>query len=309
MPKDRKNTISDGELSEMFLRIGRAKEKAAKGIIAEQKKEEEEKRKQLKDKFKLFGGVTTKVKDDVDIDEQVRQLEQEIEWVRSGKIHKYNENKIHTEDDSECHGYLKDDVAMGETSAFRNIDTSQKKDPFDILDVPNMTEETQEKASVTINAEEPEVTQPEISQLEETVDEIELDGVAIEPELVRAYFTASYDTVSEIGKYACDIYQGETIVESITDTVNTDILEKTIFIGATKMVSAIEKTECTSAILVMPKDIEELLRKNAIYGLTGDFGNTAVKYIRDIKELSMKCYLRVSSETFSKEFTTVSCRV
>ena len=54
MPKERKKPMSDGELSEMFLNIGRAKEAAAEGIIAEQKKEEEEKRRQLKGKLKFF---------------------------------------------------------------------------------------------------------------------------------------------------------------------------------------------------------------------------------------------------------------
>ena len=38
MPKDRKKLMSDGELSEMFLNIGRAKEAVAEGIIAEQKR-------------------------------------------------------------------------------------------------------------------------------------------------------------------------------------------------------------------------------------------------------------------------------
>ena len=281
MPKDRKKTMSDGELSEMFLNIGRAKEVAAEGIIAEHRKEEEEKRRQLKERLKIFGGtVEQQPEEDVDYDKEVRALEQEIEWVRSGKIHKYN-GVVLTEEDSERPDALEDN--------------------------PILPEKTKNKPEPEFELEEPADGKPvlELSVEEEPELEVELDGAAAESDYLCAYFATAYDSRKAVGRFVYDIYNGDTLLKSATEEVNSSKAETVVFIGATKMLQYIQDTKCTSALLVMPEEAEDLLRKNVIYGLTGDYGRSAVEYIKKAKELSAECFLRVLSGIHTKEMSDV----
>jgi hypothetical protein len=79
--------LSDGELREMFMDIGRSKEETARSIVEKQRQEEEERHKRFRNR--LFHSKSIEIDDDVDIDEETAALEREIELVRAGKIHKY----------------------------------------------------------------------------------------------------------------------------------------------------------------------------------------------------------------------------
>lgn len=316
MPKERKKPMSDGELSEMFLNIGRAKEAAAEGIIAEQKKEEEEKRRQLKGKLKFFGGAGDELGEDVDYDEEVRALEQEIEWVRSGKIHKYDSGVVLTEEDSERPDALEDSMLQPENngpSEQADVITADASDDFEILGVTDETaDDTSEQSESEIELDEP-IFEGSVSAVPSSEppaqEELELDDVADEPDVLKAYFATSYDARVGVGRFAYDIYKGNILVESKIGSVSDSKAETVIFTGASKMLQYIQSTKCTSALLFMSENAEELLRKNAIYGLTGDFGSSAIEYIRKVKELSAECYLRVLSGINTKEMSAVIRRI
>lgn len=318
MPKERKKTMSDGELSEMFLNIGRAKEAAAEGIIAEQKKKEEEKRQQLKGKLKIFGGVGDEFGEDVDYDEEVRALEQEIEWVRSGKIHKYDSGVVLTEEDSERPDALEDTMPQPEKSGLseqvESIDAEESED-IEILGIADEeTNDINKQSEPEIELGEPvfEESVSAVSSLEPPVQEepeFELDDVADEPDVLKAYFATAYDHRLGAGRFAYDIYKGDILLESKMGNVVDGKAETVIFTGASKMLQYIQSTKCTSALLIMSESTEELLRKNAIYGLTGDFGSAAVEYIRKVKELAAECYLRVLSGIHTEEMSAVNRRI
>ena len=319
MPKDRKKAMSDDELSQMFLNIGRAKEAAAEGIIAEQKKEEEEKRRQLKGKLKIFGGAGEEFGEDVDYDEEVRALEQEIEWVRSGKVHKYDSGVVLTEEDSERPDALEnlvDTPEKIETSEQTETSDSNDSDNFEILGVPdeetgNIEVDNPEQTVSEIELDEPviEESTPEAPALEPDVQaepEFELDDVASEPDILRVYFATAYDAQTGVGHFAFDAYKGDILLESKTGNIVDSKAETVVFVGASKMLQYIQSTKSTSALLIMSEKAETLLRKNAIYGLTGDFGYAAIEYIRKVKELSAECYLRVLSGIHTQEMSAVT---
>lgn len=276
MPEREKGALTDGELSEMFLNIGRAKEVAAEGILAEQRKEEEERRRHIKGRLRLFGGIGDEVNDIVDYDEEERLLAQEIEWVRTGKVRKYDDDTVVLlDEDSERPDALENSLLL----------ESMDEDGVELLDaLPFSIEEFAES-------------------------EVELAGAEIEPELVQAYFASVYFEEKGIGIYAFDVYKGETLVERVTDTLHTDKPELVMFAGAAKMLRLVQFTKCTSALLYMTKEAAELLRKNAIFGLTGNYGPIAVDYIKQVKELSSECYLRVLSENTTNEMSLVKQRM
>lgn len=322
MPKDRKKPMSDGELSEMFLNIGRAKEAVAEGIIAEQKKEDEERRRQLRGKLKIFGGAGEEMEENLDYDKEFQALEQEIEWVRRGKIHKYDSGVVLTQEDSERPDALEDAMVQpGKSESPEQAETLANRDTedFEILDIPGKkTDDIEENAH---KQDEPEIKLEEFI-LEEPVlegtslkppaqeePEFELDGVATEPDFLRAYFATAYDRQTGIGCFAYNIFKGDVLLESKTESVVDGKAEVVIFVGASKMLQYIQSTKCNSALLVMSESEGELLRKNAIYGLTGDFGSAAVEYIRKVKELSAECYLRVLSDTHTEEMSAVIRRI
>ena len=305
MPKDRKKLMSDGELSEMFLNIGRAKEAVAEGIIAEQKEEEKEKRRQLKEKLKFFVGAGENFDEDFDYDEEFRALEQEIEWVRSGKIHKYDSGVVLTEEGSERPDALEE--------AINQIETEESlKRPEASVSYNSENSNNDEQSKPELKQEEPvaeESASEDSSRKPAVQEELELDGAATELNVFRAYFVTSYDSKTGVGRFAYDIYKGDTLLESKMEDAAGDKAETVIFIGALKMLQCIQFTKCTSAILVMSESTEELLKKNAIYGLTGDFGKAAVEYIKKVRELSTECYLRVLSGIHTEEMSIVTRRI
>ena len=346
MPKRGKNILSDGELSALFLDIGRAKEAAAQEIIQTKKKEEENRRRALREKFGFLNTGGDSIPDSMDIDETERRLEAEINLVREGKLHKYSDGN-----ESTGSGEQLPEQGSAPSVEFSEVelDGDEESEPVVELlsDVPEIEEPedvvrpaehqppeqeaeisgpagsetvTLEKDNVAKNntedvndGEDAEVSTAALpsamSEVEVSDLEIELDEIEEESPSVTACFTSGYNAGRKRGVYAYDVYCGTSLVESVSKVIDANAVETPIFAGATEMLRAVKSTQMYSALLFMTESEEELLRKNAIFGMTGNYGGVAAEYIKCVKELSEECYLTVAPSTASKEMDAVKERV
>lgn len=333
MPKRGKNVMSDGELSALFLDIGRAKEAAAQEIMQTRKQEEEKRRKALREKFGFLSTGDDAIPDSLDIDATERRIEEEINLVREGKLHKYNKDEEKPSDEDKQPGDLK------ATASELDSNTDNKPDIELLLEAPEISEAVdvvQEKnksfetettisesdgtsGSIVGNEEvnedanalsDADVISTISAETEPPLDlDIELDDIEEENSSVTVYFTSGYNAGRKKGAYAYDVYCGTSLVESVSKIVDSNAVETPIFAGATEMLQAVKATQMYSALLFMTENEEELLRKNAIFGMTGNYGGVAAEYIKCVKELSEECYLTVAPSTTSKQMDVVKQRV
>lgn len=81
------------EVSDIFRTIGKAKELVARGMMARRKKEEELRMQQLKDRLSFWDpGVEYSGLEAIEAAE--RELDEQIQLVASGVLHKYSDDTI-----------------------------------------------------------------------------------------------------------------------------------------------------------------------------------------------------------------------
>lgn len=312
MPKRGKNILSDGELSALFLDIGRAKEAAAQEIIQTQKKEEENRRRALREKFGFLNTGGDSIPDSMDIDETERRLEAEINLVREGKLHKYSDGNESTGSGEQLPEQgTAPSVEFSEVELDGDEDNEPAGSETVTLEKDNVAKNNTEDVNDGEDAEVSTAALPSAMSEVEVSDlvEIELDDIEEESPSVTAYFTSGYNAGRRRGVYAYDVYCGTSLVESVSKAIDANAVETPIFAGATEMLRAVKSTQMYSALLFMTESEEELLRKNAIFGMTGNYGGVAAEYIKCVKELSEECYLTVAPSTASKEMDAVKERV